>query len=297
MKKIMTYEVRKEQDGCCLKQILAKNMDLSRHEISRLKFQSGLFLNDLPAKTNAAVHVGDRVRAVFSEKERTGAAGCHPVTILYEDNDVLVVHKPADMPVHAVHGHLEDSLGTALQAHMEQREEAFTVRSVGRLDQSVSGCVVFAKNRPAAARLNQQMKDGVLQKTYIAFCRGVISSAVTYREPILRLEGKRKRMAAENGLPALTHVMPVARYRYGREDITMIEVRIETGRTHQIRVHLSFHGHPLLGDSLYGEADQNIGQTALHCSKVRLISPFDKKQITVTDPLPECLEQLKKDGC
>lgn len=291
MHKEIVYTIPKEENGLMIKTVLSHSMDLSRHEISRLKFScDGILLNGKKERVTESVHTGDELKISFPDQAQETGSSYYAPQILYEDEDLIVVNKPSGMPVHASHSHLEDNLGTALQCWYKRNGQNFTVRSIGRLDQDVSGLMIYAKNQPAAARLFQERENGLLKKTYIAVAEGLFAKkegTLVYK--ILKEEGRKARKVdVLEGSPCIT------KYRIIQETekYSVAEVQIETGRTHQIRAGFAYFGHPLAGDALYGGHTDDISRPALHCQKAALLSPFSRKTISVTAPIPDEMKKL-----
>ncbi len=216
--------------------------------------------------------------------------------ILYEDRDLLVVNKPAGIVMHPSHGHFGDTLSDMAAAHYSGNGERRPIRSVGRLDKDTSGVVILAKNRVAAERLSRK---GSCEKEYLAVCRGHLKEEQEKLEihlPMRRVPGELNRMEVcpeGEGMEAHTYAEKIR--ECGANDL--LRVRITTGRTHQIRVHLAAIGHPLAGDTLYGNrrsADKICGirRAALHCAKVRFRHPFSEEQMEIEAPLPEDMKRL-----
>ena len=274
--------------------ILAKELGLSPKEISRLKFDGEILLNGEKARTDRRVRTGDEIRAVFPEDEAVEYSGAvMEPEILYEDEDMVIVNKPAGIPVHASGGHQEDSLGTALQAYYHGKGRDLTVRVIGRLDAYVSGTVVYALNKPAAARLSEQRHKGELIKTYTAVTEGIPKPEEgTIDLPIIKQEGQRARRIDRSGRKAVTHYRVIRENETDTMTYAVLHVRPETGRTHQIRAHMQAIGHPLAGDALYGGHVKDIGRPALHAETISLYSPFSGNQVAVTAPLPEDMKRL-----
>lgn len=278
--------------------ILSKCMHLSRHEISRLKFDGEILLNGTRIKVAEQLQAGNELMVVFPEEKQKPV----PVTeaepdILLEEEDFVIVNKPAGIPVHPVHGHLDDSLGTILTAHYGRQGKNFVIRPVGRLDMNVSGAMLYAGNQPAAARLSAQRKHGELTKQYIALAEGIFEEKEgVIRLPLRKAEGKRQREVSDDGKEALT------RYSVFRELVldgivySCLSVTIETGRTHQIRAHLSAAGHPLLGDEMYRGNTKLIRRPALHCFRISLLSPFTLEPLHAEAPLCEDMQRLIDEG-
>lgn len=272
----VTPEIYEDCDRGRAGKILAKVCGFSRKEISRLKFQGEIFLNDRRIHVTEHIPVGETLHVRFRESQIQDYQIPFTVPrILYEDEDLVIVNKPAGMPVHASHGHLNDSMGDALCAYYRSLGKQFQVRTVGRLDRDVSGAVIYARNQPASARLWQQRQSGILRKEYIALAEGSFPEAegeITL--PLARISGFRQTAADPEGKPCITRYRQIWSGLYGTDEIALLKVEIITGRTHQIRAHMSALGHPLLGDALYGGSCSVMNRPALHCASVQGISPF-----------------------
>ena len=288
MRKTLTVPITEDLNGLKIKAVLSQSVGLSRREISRLKFaENGILLNGEQAYITAVVTTGDTLEISFPDRDLahyTRISG-RP-QILYEDEDLVIVDKPAGMPCHPSHEHLDDDMGTLLQNYYGT---AFTVRAVGRLDKDVSGIMLYAKNQPAAARLSRQRTQGILKKTYTAVVQGHFekkNDILTYR--LARREGRRDRRISADGQECVTEYTVLQEY----EDISVLAVSIITGRTHQIRAGMSYAGHPLCGDRLYGGSTEKIGRPALHCSKLVFQKPFGSEMITVECEIADDIKKL-----
>ncbi len=282
-----------------VRSVLTHCLGLSRHEISRLKFDGEILVNGSSVHVTDLMQNGDVLTVRFAEKE------AEPVTImeeepviLYEEEDFLAADKPAGMPVHPDHNHLENSLGTMLMSHYQKRGENFLIRPIGRLDKDVSGIVLYAKNQPAAARMSRDRIEGNLKKYYLALAEGSLEqSEGTIDLPIRKEEGERRRQISDAGKPAITHYRVLKYHHVQQNSYSLLRIWIETGRTHQIRAHMAAIGHPLLGDTLYGGREDLIRRPALHCSEVILNSPFSREEVRIHSGLPEDMALLvRKDS-
>ena len=299
MKKELRYKLLLPEwtttDQGLVKLVLEKEMGLSRHEISRLKFDGEILLNEKPVHVDAHMNVGDELVVRFKEdvvapvEEDT----LNP-EILYEEEDFVIVNKPAGVPIHPSTNHLEDSLGTALQAYYQKQGQSFVIRPVGRLDQDVSGICLFAKNQIAAARLNEEIENKSLKKEYVAYAQGIFHEKQgTIDAPIEKIDGHLEREVNENGQPAITHYEVLKQCVVNDKDVSKVHVTLDTGRTHQIRAHLKSIGHPLLGDGLYGGDESMMKRPALHCEKISFTSPFTKKRVQVSCPMPKDMVEIE----
>ena len=299
MRKEINYQMNladwSVSDNGSVKQVMTRELNLSRKEISRLKFGGEILLNGKPVRVNDHMRVGDTLTLRFPEL----ATGEIPIVsqrpdILYEDEDVVIVNKQAGIPCHPVHGHILDSAGTVLASYYSQKGEDFIIRPIGRLDKDVSGAVIFAKNQLAASRLSKDRENGKLKKSYRAFAAGIFEIKQGMIDaPIAKAEGERRRVVNDpNGKPAVTIYRVQNEFHVDDRIISELAVEIETGRTHQIRAHMSAVGHPLIGDVLYGGDTALLDRPALHCDEITFRSPFTREEHIVRAPLPEDLQQL-----
>lgn len=210
--------------------------------------------------------------------------------ILYEDEYLLIVNKPAGIPVHPSLEHFSDSLSNGVKFYFDQNKINKKIRPVNRLDRNTSGIVIFAKNEYIQERLSFQMKNKLFKKEYIALCEGIfevnngVIDANIDRKPGSIIE----RCVSIIGKKAITHYKVLNNER----NISKVLINLETGRTHQIRVHMAYIGHPIIGDDLYGKPSNLINRQALHAYKVTFIHPITNKQICITSNLPKDMNIL-----
>lgn len=306
----LCFVMRKNGGERFVREVLKEEFGLTKRQISRLKFRpGGILLNGKPCRTNFIVRPGDSVticlddpRTENAEKAETDPRDsgiemtrerlkAGPLCVLYEDEDILIVDKPAGIVVHQGRGHYGDTLSDRVREYL-LREPGCKIHSVGRLDKDTSGVMVFAKNAFGAQRLEEERIRGELRKTYLAAAAGCVGEegkSFSLDLPIAKDETEKNRMkTSEDGLAAETEVSVLC----AGPLYSVLLVRIETGRTHQIRVHLASAGHPLLGDPIYGTGECQIGgirleRAALHCLSVGLIQPFTGRLIAVAAPVPE----------
>lgn len=288
MRKKIEIKITDQENGLPVKAVLAKKEGLSRREISRLKFSDGILLNGETCRVTEELKTGDSLVIIFPEIDgiRLGYLPEKP-EILYEDEDIVLVNKPAGMPCHPSHEHQGDDMGTLLQSYY--RSQKFTIRAVGRLDKDVSGVMCYAKNQPSAARLSKQREENILHKTYYAVVQGTLEKkqgTLEYR--LEKVLGYKDRKVSEEGKLCITDYKVIKEY----PDRSLLEVSIRTGRTHQIRAGMASIGHPILGDSLYGGKSNEIARPALHCVRVVMKQPFTQTDIKVEAPLPEDIQKL-----
>ncbi|MBQ9327431.1 MAG: RluA family pseudouridine synthase [Solobacterium sp.] len=286
-------------DHGSVKKIMSRELNLSRKEISRLKYDGEILLNGERIKVNDHMRVGDTLTLRFPEinTEQIPVLEEEP-EILYEDEDLVIINKPAGIPCHPVHGHMEDSAGTILASHYLKQGQEFVIRPVGRLDKDVSGVLIFAKSRLSAARLSKDRENDRLRKYYTAFAEGVLEVKQGIIDaPIARMEGQRRRETDDpDGKPAITKYRVTHEFHVNQMQVSALAVEIETGRTHQIRAHLSSIGHPLLGDELYGGNTEFLNRPALHCAEVDFLTPFSRQDRIVRAPLPDDMRELLEES-
>ena len=289
MRKTIEITIEEKEDGLALKTVLSKEVGFSRREISRLKFEKGLWINNHEARVTEIVHKDDIVELIFPEKDTGHAIRIlNKPDILYEDEDLVIVNKPAGMVAHPSHEHLDDDMGTLLQNYYGGH---FTIRSIGRLDKDVSGIMVYAKNQPAAARLSKQRSNEILHKVYFAVAEGIFDKKKgTLEYSLKKVTGHKDRQISQDGQKCITDYEVLAEYG----NLSYLKISIRTGRTHQIRAGMAYTGHPLAGDELYGGSTDLILRPALHCGYVKMKQPFHETEITVDCPLPDDMNQLLK---
>lgn len=290
MRKTIEIKITKDLDGLLVKAVLSKKEGLSRREISRLKFNDGILVNNQSARVTQPLQEGDVLTIIFPEMDsiRLGYLPEKP-EILYEDEDLILVNKPAGMPCHPSHEHQGDDMGTLLQSYFGK--EKFIIRAIGRLDKDVSGVMCYAKNQPSAARLSKQRGQQILHKTYYALALGTFDSQEdTIQYHLQKVEGSKARKVTNKGQLCITNYKVLQQF----ETYALLEITIPTGRTHQIRAGMASIGHPLVGDSLYGGKSNLLSRPALHCGKLEMKQPFSHQEIVVTCPLaPDMLGRVK----
>ena len=279
------YSVGARYDGKKLYSFLKSEAKLSSKLIRSLKQkEDGLLINGVHARTIDLLHTGDMVSVTIPDDAHPAKPGQALPEILWADDDLLVVNKPALMPIHESHNHQGDTLQNAVALYLQRQGRAGAFRAVGRLDKGTSGVVVCALNAHAAARLS-----GKLEKTYLAIATKPFSGSGTIDAPIWRPDPMKTLRAVDpRGDSAVTHW--TARGTDGQN--TLLEIRLETGRTHQIRVHFAHLGAPLLGDSMYGAPDERLGHQALHCASVRFCHPVTGEEIFCEAPMPPEMQAI-----
>ncbi len=267
--------------------VLKLEFDMSDRLILKLKRNTKIYLNEIVSYTWTPISIGDTIKVLIDFEEDNSNIASTPMNldILYEDESLLIINKPASMPVHPSCLHYCDSLSNGVKYYFDSIGFNKKIRPINRLDKDTSGIVLFAKNEYIQECLIKQMKNKIFIKEYIAVLDGLLENIKgTISAPIARKEGSIiEREVSENGDIAITHYEVVKVYN----NMSIVKFTLETGRTHQIRVHTSFIGHPILGDTLYGSASNLINRQALHAYKVTFVHPISKKQISITTDLPE----------
>ena len=246
----LDYQVEKKEEGLKIIDVLATTMHISSRLIRKCKNHNHILLNKSSGSVNRLVREGDIISMVLDHDENTFDPNPIPVQILYEDCDMLVVNKPPFLVVHPTKGHPEGTLANALSNHQYQMGHNYKIRFINRLDRDTSGLVLIAKNAYAQQIVSEQMQADLVDKYYMALVEGVLETdSGTIDLPIERAEALDiKRIVIDTGLPSVTHYEVIERFK----EHTFIRIKLETGRTHQIRVHFSHIGHAVLGDVLYG---------------------------------------------
>ncbi len=286
-----TVELVADNDDVRLDRYIALRCpDLSRTQAQRLISEGQVTVNGVPARASLKVFGGDRVVVNIPAPESSRLAPeAIPVKIIYEDDDLLVVDKPAGLTVHPAPGHPDHTLVNAILSHLPELPETgdrLRPGVVHRLDKDTSGLIIVAKNARAHENLSDQFKKRSVSKVYLALVEGRLEPGDGVIEaPIGRDRGHRERMAVvdeEHGRAARTS-FHVVRYAGG---YSLLEVRPETGRTHQIRVHLAAIGHPVAGDRVYGAKASGFPRQFLHAHRLAFILPSDGRRVEFESPLP-----------
>jgi 23S rRNA pseudouridine1911/1915/1917 synthase len=273
--------------------------DISRTRIQKLIESGYVTVNGETVKSGFKVEKGQQIKVVIpAPAPSTLLAQNIPLSIMYEDNDLLVVDKPAGMTVHPGAGHYDNTLANAILAHVPDMDTEDTERPgiVHRLDKDTSGLIIVAKNPTAHMKLSDQFKNRQVVKVYITLVKGHLTPETgTIEADIGRDPRHRQRMAVvRSGRPSTT-VYKVKEYL---GDYTLLEIRPKTGRTHQIRVHLAAIGFPIIGDEVYGGQSELISRQFLHAAKLEFNLPSSGERCHFKSPLPEdltlVLDKLKR---
>ena len=292
--------VNENDKGKRLDIYIAENFnELSRTMIKKLIESNNILVNDKSEKVSYKVQANDNISIDVPEAKETKLKAQEiPLDIIYEDSDIIVVNKPKGMVVHPANGNPDGTLVNAILSICKNSLSGIggELRPgiVHRLDKDTSGLIIVAKNDKAHINMSEQIKERNVKKTYIALVRGnVPEEEATINMPIGRSTKDRKKMAVtKNGKQAITHFKVLKRY----SKYTLLEIKIETGRTHQIRVHMAEIGYPIVGDAVYsnGKNEFGIEGQMLHAYKLEFMHPITNKHMELTAPLPQYFEEILK---
>lgn len=287
MKRTITYTINPEDAGCTIHDFLCRCGFSSGVRTALKKTSHGILRNDIWAYTSDRLDPGDTLTLTI--EETLSSEQILPVNLsfelLYEDEDLLIVNKPADMPVHPSLHNYENTLANALSYYYKEKGEAFVFRCINRLDRQTTGVTVIAKNPFSSCLLYQAAAAHQIQRTYLAVVSGTLTGSGTIRAPIAREDGSAitRQVSYEHGVPAVTHYEAVCT----KNGHTLVRLSLETGRTHQIRVHMKYIGFPLIGDYLYHPDFSHIDRVALHSAAIAFAHPLTKKEVYFEAPLPK----------
>lgn len=272
---------------------LRKN-GFSRNILSSMKTEkTAIQLNGQRGFGRSILHTGDILRIHIPETD--SGDNILPVkmdlSILFEDEDLLVVNKKADMPVHPSIGNYENTLANAVAWYYKEEGEDFVFRCINRLDRDTTGALILAKNPYSAAVLSAQMKKRRIHRTYLAIVTGLLPESGTVEAPIARVKDSTIERTVDfvDGEPAITHFERLSTFTdpLDKQTYSLAELHLETGRTHQIRVHMKHIGHPLPGDFLYDPDYRIIKRQPLHSFQLEFTHPVTKEPLRILAPVPE----------
>lgn len=284
------HTVTKEDEGKEVRDIMRMYFDFSSRLRNKVKREKLVFLNGEQTQGWYKVYPGDVVSVELPEEKSNFPAQPIPLDPVFEDDDLLLLNKQPGLIVHPTKGHPLGTVANALMHYQEVHGQSWKIRFVNRLDMDTSGLLIVAKNAYCQNDLTLQMKKNHLKKTYIAIVSGVIAEDEgSVDAPIGRPDPiDVRRGVMESGAPSVTHYKVLERY----PNYTLLRLNLETGRTHQIRVHMSHIGHPVLSDHLYGEEKPYIiERQALHASCLEFDHPATGKHLIIEAPLPEDMKK------
>lgn len=297
MKTTFTYLIDASGAGKTIAEYLSEHGYSRRLIVTLRNTPDSFFIGEETVFSNFRLSEHDRLTVCLTEKK--GSESILPVPmeldILYEDEHMMVINKPAGMPVHPSQGNYGNTLANGIACYMEQKGVDFVFRAVNRLDRDTSGLLVVAKNMLSSCILSEQVKEHAIHREYAAIVCGQTEDSGTIDIPIARKDGStiERIPDPEHGETAVTHYKTLT-YKKDTE-LSFVRLLLETGRTHQIRVHMKYIGHPLPGDFLYNPDYRYIGRQALHSAYLRLRHPITGTFMEFEAPLPADMQSLFPD--
>ena len=283
----LAYIVKKDESFDNIKEVLKTKFEISDRLLLKLKSNNKIFLNGNETNVKTPVKSNDIIEIMldFDEDNNNIVPTKMKLNILYEDDYLLILNKPAGFPIHPSMLHFEDSISNGVKYYFDSIGLHKKIRPVNRLDKDTSGIVIFAKNEYIQECLVRQMKNNIFIKEYIAICEGVLpKNKGIIDEPIARkTDSIIERCVDASGDKAITHYEVIKT----NGELSVVHLTLETGRTHQIRVHLAHIGNPILGDTLYGKASKLINRQALHSYRVTFMHPITHERLELEAPLFE----------
>lgn len=274
--------------------ILKEEFNISNRLFVKLINSNMVFLNGKNIDTRTKVNKNDviTVNLDLPEDNSNIVSTFIPLDILYEDNWLLILNKPAGIAVHPSLLHYDNSLSNGVKYYFDSINLEKKIRPINRLDYNTSGIVLFAKSEYIQEMLNKQMQDNQFKKEYLCLVDGILKKkSGILNFPIARKDGSIiERCVSSDGKPSITKYSILEEFE--NQNFSLVKCILETGRTHQIRVHFTYIGHPLIGDTLYGNSSTLINRQALHSYKVSFIHPIIKKELTIISPLAEDIKRI-----
>lgn len=288
MARKLSYVIGEEFDKKRVMEYLRGKLHFSSRLVKLLKKQpDGIMLNSSHARTIDVISCGDILEINIPDDEIPAEASDVTAPVVYADDDVIVFNKPAFMPVHPTRNHQGDTLANVYASYLAEKGLSAAFRPINRLDRDTTGLVVCGINQYSASRLTNNVS-----KVYYAVASGRLVGSGTIDAPIARCDERLiTRMVSDDGDRAVTHWTAV--YNNGDTE-TLLKITLETGRTHQIRVHFSHLGYPLVGDTMYGTADSRIARQALHCAEVEFYHPVSGELISLKTDVPDDMKNLMR---
>ncbi|MCQ4635993.1 RluA family pseudouridine synthase [Anaerovorax odorimutans] len=286
------YIVTEEDKDLDVKGVLRHKFDFSARTRGKIKREKLVYLNGEQTAGWLPVKTGDVITIEFPRETSNFIPEDIPISIVYEDDSLLIVNKQPGLVVHPTKGHSNHTLANGIMKYMLDSGQNYKIRFMNRLDMDTSGLVAVAKNSHCQASFMKQSQAGLVEKRYLAIVKGLVESDTgTIDLPVGQPDPERvERAVVEGGAPSLTHYKVVERFRAG---FSLVELALETGRTHQIRVHMAHIGYPIVSDHLYGETNPFlIERQALHAFRLGLSHPVTGKPVTFEAPLPQDMETL-----
>lgn len=279
------------EENSTLKSILLDKLNFSVRSLSKMKREQSVLVNGKFKKPSVNIEKGDLIEVKINEEMANFIQQDLNLDIIYDDFDLIMVNKPPFMVVHPTKSHVDNTIANGVTDYITKKGEKVKIRFVNRLDMNTSGLVIVAKNAYAHHTLSTDMSNNKVEKKYITIVKGILENDFgTIDEPIYRQEEDSiKRIVDERGQRSVTHYKVLQRLN----DATVLEVKLETGRTHQIRVHMNYIGHGIIGDELYGYVDESlIDRQALHAYSLEFSQPRTKENLSFIAEIPDDMKKL-----
>lgn len=289
----IVYEAEQDDDGKTLREVLKGKLNFSSRLLSRLKQSKTVFINEQHSKYHEVVKKGNQIKIIMKEEPSHFVPQDINLEIIYEDVDLLLINKQPGIVTHPTKSHPDNTIANAIAWYLKNKGISCKIRFVNRLDMDTSGLLIIAKNPYSHHILSKQMQQDKVKKRYIAFVWGVVENDDGKIDAPIYMPSRDsiKRTVNRKGRHSLTEFKVMKRYK----NATMLGITLVTGRTHQIRVHMSHLGHPLIGDSLYGTDDVHlINRQALHASYLSFLQPRYGNTVQAEAPLPSDLIELER---
>ena len=290
----LKYIVNDQTKYTNVRQVLKNEFKMSNRLITKVKQNKCIYLNSVETYLDKLLSIEDIItcKIDFDEASENIVPTKMNLNILYEDEYMLVVNKPFNMAVHPSILHYENSLSNGVKYYFDEIKLRKKIRPVNRLDRDTTGIVIFAKNEYIQECISIQMQKNLVYKEYTAILEGILDQKEgIINAPIARKEGSIiERCIDKNGTIAITNYSVIKE----KNNLSLVKFVLKTGRTHQIRLHSKYIGHPILGDTLYGNKSDLINRQALHCNKICFTHPITNKNLILTCPIPEDMNQIFK---
>lgn len=279
--------IKENEKELPVKELLKRNFGFSSRLMTKLKVNDLVYLNGIPVKMYQKGNPGDCIAVSLPKEKSEFEPENIPISVVYEDDDLLIINKQPGYVVHPTKGHPCHTMANGIMNYILEQQKHYKIRFINRLDMDTSGLLAVAKNSHCQDDMSRQMGENGVTKKYVAVVKGIITEEEgTVDLPIDREhEDHVKRAVLKDGYPSVTHYRVLERFEKG---YTLVELVLETGRTHQIRVHMSHIGHPIVGDVLYGEASVwLIERQALHARYLSFRHPVKGDHMKLEAPLPD----------
>ena len=294
MDRLFSYQIQEPDQGMDIKSFLLKQGYSTQNLIHLKKTEKSILVNGIWVYVTYILKTGDFLEINLIEKQEVSSSILPvflPLSIVYEDDDILVINKQSNMPIHpSIHNH-DNTLANAVLYYMQSKGDQIVFRCINRLDRDTTGLTIIAKHMLSAGILSKMVSNREIKREYLAIVSGIPKEKNgTINAPIARVADStiERCVNFESGERAVTHYQVLQT----KEQISLLSLHLETGRTHQIRVHLKYIGHPILGDFLYHPDMTNIKRQALHSYRLEFLHPITKQTMIFTAPIPEDMQSL-----